>query len=266
MTTTLTGRTVLVPDSASVTGGALAALVEAGARPLVVPLIEARPVPDRSRLDAALRAIRDGQYGWLAVTSAASVRMLSARAPIVFADEPDLVGLRGPIRASRTRVAAVGDATGRVLAALGIRCVLPERGSGPVALIGPMLCSADGSAVLVARGNLVGPSLPDALRGNGVTVDEVVTHITVRGEDPPARARASWVAGLVDAVLLTSPRAVRGMVDRLGPPLDGMVVGCIDQATADVATASGVHVDTISTEPTAPGLVEALRVTFEELG
>lgn len=260
---TMSGRTVLLPDSALTTNGALAALLDVGARPLVVPLAEARPVGRTARLDQALTAMAQGRYGWLALSSAASVRMLDARARTLFASDRQLSGLRSLTKVGRLRAASVGQATEAALAALGIRPLVPERGSGPAALIGPLLCSVTGDAqVLFARGNLVGPALAGALRGGGITVDEVVTHVTVREEDPPATATAAWVCGLVDAVLLTSPKAVRGMIDRLGPPRAGMVVGCMDGVTAEVARASGVKVDVVGTSPTVSCLVTALEDAF----
>ncbi len=259
----MSGRTVLLPDSALTTNGALAALLDVGARPLVVPLAEARPVGRTTRLDQALTAMRDRRYGWLALSSAASVRMLDARAATLFADDRRLSGLSNLVKAGRMKVASVGQATEAALTALGVRPLVPERGSGPAALIGPLLCSVRGDTqVLFARGNLVGPALTGALRGGGVTVDEVVTHTTVREEDPPATATAAWVSGVVDAVLLTSPKAVRGMIDRLGPPRAGMVVGCMDEVTAEVARTSGVRVDVIGTSPTVTALVDALEDSF----
>ena len=260
--TSMSGRTVLVPDSALTTNGALAALLDVGARPLVVPLSEARPVGSTTRLDQALTALGDGRYGWLALSSAASVRMLDARARTLFASDRHRAGLRRLVRTGRLRVAAVGQATEAALTALDVHTLVPERGSGPAALIGPLLGSATGTRVLFARGNLVGPALVGALRGGGIDVDEVVTHITLRDEDPPATTAAAWVSGLVDAVLLTSPRAVRGMIDRLGPPRDGIVVGCMDGVTAEVARASGVRVDVVGTSPTVISLVDALEDAF----
>ncbi len=261
--TRMSGRTVLLPDSALTTNGALAALLDVGARPLVVPLAEARPVGRTTRLDQALTAMAAGRYGWLALSSAASVRMLDARARTLFAGDRQQPGLRSLVKSGRVRVASVGQATETALAALGIRALVPERGSGPAALIGPLLCSVTGDdQVLFARGNLVGPALAGALRGGGITVDEVVTHITVREEDPPATATAAWARGQVDAVLLTSPKAVRGMIDRLGPPRAETVVGCMDTVTADTARASGVRVDVVGTTPTVTSLVDALEDRF----
>jgi uroporphyrinogen-III synthase len=259
----MSGRTVLLPGSALNTNGALAALLDVGARPLVVPLAEARPVGSTARLDQALTALAEGRYGWLALSSAASVRMLDARARTLFASQRRLSGLRDLTKAGRLRVASVGRATEAALTALGIRPLVPERGSGPAALIGPLLCSVtDDARVLFARGNLVGPALTGALRGGGVKVDEVVTHVTIREEDPPATATAAWASGLVDTVLLTSPKAVRGMIDRLGPPRSGMVVGCMDGVTAEVAWASGVRVDVVGPSPTVTALVDALESSF----
>jgi hypothetical protein len=153
--TSMSGRTVLVPDSALTTNGALAALLDVGARPLVVPLSEARPVGSTTRLDQALTALGDGRYGWLALSSAASVRMLDARARALFASDRHRAGLRRLVRTGRLRVAAVGQATEAALTALDVHTLVPERGSGPAALIGPLLGSATDARVLFARGNLV---------------------------------------------------------------------------------------------------------------
>jgi uroporphyrinogen-III synthase len=261
----LSGRIVLLPDGVSSTGGALTELVKAGARPLVVPLIEVRPVADHRLLDAALRSIRDGAYQWLAVSSAASVRALDERAQVLFGDDPATSWLLGLTRTGGMRVAAAGRPTVAALVALGIEPLSPERGAGPASLIGPLLSQGQGTSVLFARDDLAGPSLAGALRGGGLLVSEVVTHIAMRSQDPSPATVAAWGAGKVDAVMLTSPRAVHGMIDRLGPPRADVVVGCVDDATADAARSSGITVHTVGRAPTVQALVTALGNRFSDL-
>lgn len=265
MTGALRGRTVLIPDSAIGTSGVLTALVSVGARPLIAPLSQARPVRDFSLVDDALQAIRAGRYGWLAVASAAAVRILDQRAQTLFASEPVLANLLSLVAVGNLRVAAVGTSTVAVLRALGIEPATPLRGSGPVALLAPLLADADGSRVLFARGNLVGPALVGGLRGCSINVDEVVTYMTARDEAPPSAVISAWSTGQVDAVLLTSPKDVRGLVDRLGPPPPRTKVACSDRETAGTATSYGIRVDAVGSLPSVSALVQALNQETDQL-
>jgi uroporphyrinogen-III synthase/uroporphyrinogen III methyltransferase/synthase len=253
----LAGCTVLVPGSAATSAGALAALLEVGAQPLVVPLIETRPGPDQAAVDAALAGLAAGRYQWLAVTSAAAVRMLDARARAWSAGTGP-GSLAQVLAAGTVRAAAVGPATARALRALGVEPLVPAQGSGAAALVGPLAAAARGTRVLFARGDLAGPALVGGLRGSGVEVEDVVAYVTSAAPALPAGVVAAWSGGKVRAVLLTSPSTAHALVDRLGPPPPGTAVACIGPTTARAARDLALRVDVVSPEPTAAALVGAL--------
>ncbi len=246
----LAGLRVLVPRPASGSADAEAALREAGAEPVVVPLVRTEPVDDPTALDAALADLRAGRYAWLAVTSAAAVGALVGRA--LESAEPlgDVVG--------RTRVAAVGPATARALATVGVTADLVG-GSGARALAEAWPAPEPaGARVLFARGDLAGPELVDGLRAAGWAVDDVVAYRTVPAGPAPDEVVAEWREGSIAAALLTSPSTVRALASRLGPPPAGVLLACIGPTTADAARAAGLPVAVVAPERTVTALVGAL--------
>lgn len=244
-------RTVLVPGTAGSAAHAVQALDAAGAVPRVVPFVQTVPPATTAPLDAALAALTAGRFGWVAVTSAAAVRSLDARAR-------ELAGTGLAQVLGAVRVAAVGTATAAALADLGVPALVPSHGAGAQALVGPLVQAARGTRVLFARGDLAAPVLTDALRAAGIEVEDVVVYRTVPAAPPPADLVRDWAAGRVDAVLLGSPSTARAVLDALGPPPAGTVIACLGPTTAAAARRLGLHVDVLSPTPTLPALVSAL--------
>jgi len=251
----IAGWTVLVPRPAGVASPAAAALATAGARALVVPLIETVPPDDPTELDDLLLALGSGWYAWLAVTSAAAVPVLVDRAAEVGQPLPELVADGG------VRVAAVGPGTARALEAVGLHVDLrPSGASTADALLAAWPApAADAPAhVLFPRGDLAAATLADGLRARGWEVDDVVAYRTVRAAPPPDEVRRAWSDGSIRAALLTSASTVRALVDALGAPPDGTLLVAIGPSTARQAERLGLPLAAVATEQTMTGLVDAL--------
>ncbi|HEY1155849.1 MAG TPA: uroporphyrinogen-III synthase, partial [Arthrobacter sp.] len=108
----LGGVRVLVTRSPERSAALVAALRDAGATPVLLPLIDFERAPDQHALDVACDALAAGAFDWLVVSSATSVHVLKEKA----AER----GLRlDRLVPSRTRIAAVGPATHRLLEAGG---------------------------------------------------------------------------------------------------------------------------------------------------
>lgn len=257
----LAGRTVLVPGTAETAAGALTALRGAGATALVVPLIETVAPPDTGPIDRAMRSLAAGGYQWLAVTSAAAVRVLDDRlhAAPAWGKAGSLAEL---LATGRVRCAAVGPGTARALAARGVEPLVPVHGTGAFALVGPLAAAARGNRVLFARGDLAGTALIGGLRGSGVIVDDVVAYLTTRADEPGPDVVAAWSQGRVDAVLLTSPSTAQAVLDRLGEPSPGTMVACIGPTTAQAANELGLTVHVVSPAPTTSALVDAVAAAL----
>ncbi|OZB50728.1 MAG: hypothetical protein B7X40_01290 [Cellulomonas sp. 14-74-6] len=250
MTGPLEGLRVLVPRPASGSADAEAALRVAGAEPVVVPLVRTEAVDDPTVLDAALADLRAGRYAWLAVTSAAAVGALVGRALESAEALGDVV--------ARTKVAAVGPATARALATVGVTAdLVGTSGARALADAWPTPDVA-GARVLFTRGDLAGPELVDGLRAGGWAVDDVVAYRTVPAGPAPDDVVAAWRDGSISAALLTSPSTVRALAARLGPPPSGTLLACIGPTTADAARDADLPVAVVAPERTMTALVGAL--------
>lgn len=250
MTGPLEGLRVLVPRPASGSADAEAALRAAGAEPVVVPLVRTEAVDDPTVLDVALADLRAGRYAWLAVTSAAAVGALVGRALESAEALGDVVG--------RTKVAAVGPATARALATVGVTAdLVGTSGARALADAWPTPDVA-GARVLFTRGDLAGPELVDGLRAGGWAVDDVVAYRTVPAGPAPDDVVAAWRDGSIAAALLTSPSTVRALAARLGPPPSGTLLACIGPTTADAARDAALPVAVVAPERTMTALVGAL--------
>jgi hydroxymethylbilane synthase len=184
--------------------GALAdALRARGLEPIVIPTIELRPAAPGGALDAAVADLPS--YAWVVVTSAAGADAI--------ADATARVG----VDLATARVAAVGAATADALAARGAPATfVPARTSGLG--IGDELPIAPGDRVLLARADAAGTDLPGRLRARAAVVEEVAAYQTVEApESARAPLRALFAAGGVDAIVLASGSAARGLLALLGP-------------------------------------------------
>ncbi len=281
----LDGLTVLVPRAKEQAGTLSELLRQRGAQPLEVPAIEIRSVSSTAELDRAVALLARGFYDWVVLTSVNGVAAVRARVeaagrdahalgtggagagaggsgvprpegpgadPTVAAGPPDGSGLR------RTRVAAVGPATEKALAAWGLQ---PD-------LVPPVATTADlGSVfppgpgeVLLTRADIANPELREALLAKGWRTDEVVAYHTVPLDRMDGEARRRLDAGEVDWVAFTAPSTITGFVRAYGgPPPSDVGIAAIGPVTAAAADAAGMRVAVTATEHTIPGLVAAIE-------
>lgn len=257
-TAPLSGLTVLVPRETPGPDPLVIALHAAGARPLVVPLIRIVPPVDPTELDDALLALEVGYYGWVAVTSAATVPVLVDRA--------EHAGRTLAAVLDGVRVAAVGGSTARALRDVGVRVdLVPTGRSSAAALLAAWPPAGDAtSRVLLPMGDLAAPALGDALTAHGWPVDTVVAYRTVPGPAPEQDVREAWAAGAVDAVLLTSGSTARNLLTLLGAPPTGTLVCGIGTSTEAEARRAGIEVAAVAEDQTPSGLVAALAAAVAE--
>lgn len=244
----LARRRVLVTRPRAQSGPLVARLRALGAEAIAVPTIGIAGPRAGGPLDAALRRLAD--YDWVVVTSANGARACRVRARALGAD------LRGP----RPRWAAVGPATARALRAAGVAvAMMPSRFLTEA--IAEEVPVAAGDRVLLPRTEAAPPGLAQALRRRGAVVDEVVAYRTVIA---PPRSRPRLHAAIhrgVDAVVLTSPSTVHGLVRLLGDrrgALGRAAIACIGPVTATAAIEEGLRPAVVAGEHTVDGLLDAL--------
>lgn len=242
----LAGTSVVVTRPRDRAAPLCRALADAGARVLELATIDPAP-PEDGGLALAAAACRAADYQWIAFTSANAVHRFTAH----LRDGRDL---------GRARLAVVGPATAEALAQHGLVAdLVPERASAE-GLVEALGGAPEGGRVLFPRAAAAREVLAEGLRAAGWAVDEVVAYRTVEGAHPLA-ALADEV-GRADAVVFTSPSAVRGYLasrddaDRAlpWPP----VVACIGEVTASAARRAGVARPWVASSPTPEDLVAAL--------
>ena len=268
----LGGVRVLVTRSPERSAALVAALQEAGATPVLLPLIDFERAPDQHALDVACDALAAGAFDWLVVSSATTVHVLMEKA----AER----GLRlDQLVPAGTRVAAIGPATRRLLETGGLDVTLTPDGEQSAA--GLLTVWPGGGKVLLPQADIAAPTLAEGLAAAGGAVTAVTAYRTVdypaaaerrlavqpedagAGPYPPSyslltpeTAAADIAEGRIAAVIAASPSAVR-RVAGLGP-LGGCRLVAIGRSTADQAAAMGLDVAAVAAEPTPGGLVAAV--------
>ena len=205
MTGALRGARVLVPRDGSWGARVAAEVDRRGGVPVVAPLIASAPPRDEASRDRAFAALAAGEYSWLFVTSAASVEQLTAR------------GVRIP---ATTRIAAVGPATARAVAASGAEVSFVPLGESSAAAMAAQWCAGrtpdTAGRSLVVRSDLATAVISDELTLRGFAVDVCIAYRTV-GVDLPREVASSLARGTIDVVLLTSLSVARELRRQVGP-------------------------------------------------
>ncbi|MEP6759471.1 MAG: uroporphyrinogen-III synthase [Actinomycetota bacterium] len=244
----LAGRTIVITRPVERAERLVNQLDQRGARVLVAPAIQLRPVRSAT-LATALDDLAAGGFTWIVLTSPATVRMLDERL-----DAP------GDVRAL---VAAVGEGTAAAFKRWSRRqpALVPK--AFTVEALARTFPRGQGR-VLCARADIAPDGLEDALTEKGWTPTRVDAYRTTFPKTLPAEARAALRAGAVDAITFTSASTVRGFIGALGATgLRGRPkVVCIGPVTAREARAHGLTVHAVAKPHTTDGLVEALERVF----
>lgn len=294
----LAGKTVVLTRSPDRAKSLLEALSARGARGWLFPVIDFETPADTRPLEDALRALQQGKFDWLMITSVTTVRALAVRAAALSLDPPSMNQLSlNQLVLPGTRVAAVGPAVARVLEAEGIRVDLVPTGEQSArgllqswaalsAAATGIPAAADSSpAVFLPQADIAYPTLREGLRELGAKVRVVEAYCTVnypadsarRLFEPgfedrapivlvPADFRREHGAGGVDALVLTSPSAARRVSTEAGRLADSVQVIAIGRPTAEEAAGLGLRVAAVAPEPTPAGIISALEQAFVDGG
>ncbi|MBX7445362.1 MULTISPECIES: uroporphyrinogen-III synthase [unclassified Arthrobacter] len=275
----LSGARVLVTRSPERSAALVEALSAAGAKPVLLPLIDFERAPDQHALDVACDALAAGAFDWLVASSATTIHVLTGKA------KERGLGL-GQLVPAATRIAAIGPATRRLLEAEGLSVALAPAGEQSAA--GLLAVWPGGGKVLLPQADIAAPALAEGMSAAGSAVTAVTAYRTVDypaaaerrlavpmedahdgGQPPsyslltPETAAADIRAGRINAVIAASPSAVR-RISGLAP-LSACRLVAIGRSTADQATALGLPVAAVAAEPTPEGLVAAVARALNPL-
>ena len=202
MTQGLLRRTVLVTRPAQQAAALAQAIQTAGGSAYVFPALEIEAVPPAA-LSEPLARLAGADSVIFISPNAAQFGMAAIRAG-------------GSLPASTQRF-AVGPGTARALAEQGVTDVITPDGQDSEALLAlPQLHAVAGKRVVIVRGVGGRPLLADTLRARGATVDYLECYRRVRPEADATALLASWQAGGIDAVTVTSAETLHNLAAMLG--------------------------------------------------
>lgn len=244
----LDGARVVVTRSTQQSGKLSTLLRERGAEVIEVPTIAIEPPDSWAGVDDAVRRLFQGEFEWVAFTSANAVQRFFSR-----------LGCMPAEVFTKTKVAAVGSATRALLNEHGVGVDLVPDSFTAVA-IAQSLGEGSGT-VLLPRAAEVPEDMALALQAAGWKTHEVAAYRTVpaeRGEQADIVA-----SGEFDIITFTSASTVAGftgMFPDAPAVVEGKIVACIGPVTASACRDAGLTVDVEASEHTAEGLVDALAV------
>lgn len=246
----LFGMRVLVTRSRQQASALSAALREAGAEPVEVPTIAIEPLTAYGVLDDALERL--STYGWAVFTSVNAVEAVFARLEAVGRDTRAFAGVK---------IAAMGPATAKALAARGLRAdYVPERFTTQDVADGFRAYDVNKRRVLLPRADIAPRTLPEALAAQGAQVDDVPAYRNVTPDGAAAQARELLLEG-VDALTVASSSAVHNLVSLLDNDVSALrdvAIASIGPETSKAVREAGLQVAVEAAEHTIPGLVAAL--------
>ncbi len=240
----LAGRRILLTRAEEDCAAWARRLLALGAQPLTLPCIACE-----SLLDAGTRRAFEGacaRADWMALGSPRAVRA---------AARMHSSSVRRP------RVAAVGARSARACRELLGRVDLVADGSGEAGLARALAAELErthaASPIVFAPGTADPQrALEQALEPLGARVERLALYRTHSAA--PREPRVELHALELDAVLLASPSAARGLANCARVP-DELALYAIGASTARAADAVGLRVRATATRPDLEGLLELLR-------
>jgi len=254
----MTGQRVLVTRAAEDCAAWASRLADAGAVPLMLPCIECRPIREpnvKARLAEALP-----KTDWLVLTSrrgAEATRQMIEAIDWSPADNEALAAIR---------IATVGPATAAAAASLPGQVVLVAP-SGTARSLAEALAArlhtdtASGPPrvrprCLIAVAENAGNILEENLKQAGAACVRLDVYRT-QPAAPATRKQALSELG-ADKILLASPSAVTGLVNRLELDAAAEILS-IGPSTTRAARAAGLTVTAEAARPSLEGLMEAMQ-------
>ncbi len=253
--TSLAGKRIVVTRAVHQAGEMIDLLRQAGARPVLYPCLDIRPPEDTGPLDAALRAVANGQYDRLVLTSANTVHILAER---LAALELSLEGFDAAVVGPKTAEAA------ETLLGVDVTLVAREHVAESLA---DELSPATGQRLLLPQSAIARPLLAERLRAAGAQVAVVEAYQTGLGQGGEPLP-ALLAAGRIDAITFTSSSTVTNFLERLDKEdgqrrhLTGVCLAAIGPVTAATMVDAGLAVDVMPGEYTLAGLLTALETYF----
>jgi uroporphyrinogen-III synthase len=201
----LAGKRVVVTRAVEQSQSLADALREAGAEPVLLPLVAFAPPDNSTDLDSCLK--NSSRFDWVFFTSQNALRAVQQHCASL--------GLPLQQAFAGVRIAAVGPATAEAVTAAGLAVNFISRIHNGVALAEELASQLQGKRVFLPRSDRANAELIEALKRFGAQVTPVVAYKTVSPNSDSPKAHETLRAG-ADAILFFSPSAVHHLRDLLG--------------------------------------------------
>jgi uroporphyrinogen III methyltransferase/synthase len=230
-------------------------LVELGAKPIELPVIDIQSLTDNPELEVAISNL--AQYQWIIFTSANGVEAFFKRLHSHKLDARALQGLK---------IGVIGPATAQTLEQNGIiPDYLPKVFTTEGLLAGFRNIHIAGQRFLLPRADIADKELTAGLTRLGAQVQDVAVYKTTPGLGTAAQIKKLFRSGEIDVVTFASSSTVSNLMAALensNMSLNGVKVACIGPKTADMAVKAGLKVDILAEQQTIQSLVEAIEKYF----
>jgi uroporphyrinogen-III synthase len=254
----LANRRVLITRTRQQASELASQLAALGAQTVTIPTIEIAPPTSFCALDAALACL--SCYDWLLFTSANAVHAFQQRAECL------------SIQPHPCRIAAIGPATAKAVADLGLR---PQRDTILVppqyvaeSLAEALTPHAAGQTFLLVRAEEARDILPDTLTAAGahVTIAPAYRNVTPPEAIPSLQALFAAATTPPDAITFTSSSTARNLLALLETAAitlpSTVVLASIGPITSATLRELGYEPTVEAAEPTVPALAEAIANHF----
>ena len=248
----LFGRRIGITRPAAQAGPVIERVLELGAEPVLVPTIQILPPDDWTPVDAALARLNE--FDWVVFTSVNGVEAFLGRLWETGGDAR---------RLGRSRIAAIGPATGKSLRRFGLRPDLVPPAFRAESLAEELRPHVSGKRVLWARADRGREILTQALSQAGAVVEPLIVYRNVDLPSlPPAelgrleRGELDWIAlgspSIAESLLALCTEAARNQLGRRTR------LASISPVTTAHAQQLGLVIAAEATEYTWDGLLDAI--------
>src|SRR5258708_7563341 len=201
----LAGKRVVVTRAAEQSQPLMEALRNAGAEPVLLPLLAFAPPDDPGQLDACLK--NSAQFDWMFFTSQNALRAVQQRCAMLELSLPTVF--------DGVKIAAVGPATAEAVTDAGLPVSFISRIHNGVALAEELASEVQGKRIFLPRSDHANPELIAVLERFGAQVTPVVAYKTVSPNSDSPDTQESLLRN-VDTILFFSASAVHHRCELLG--------------------------------------------------
>jgi uroporphyrinogen-III synthase len=253
----LAGKRVVVTRALEQSQSLVDALRDAGAEPVLLPLLAFAPPDDFSELDDCLK--HGTQFDWVFFTSQNALRAVQQRC----------IGLGLPLNQAfaGVKIGCVGPATVDAVQAAGLSVTHRSEIHSGQGLAEALVATVKGKRIFLPRSDRANPELAETLTLDGALVKSVIAYKTVVPKLNSPQTLEKLFRGGTDAILFFSPSAAHSLRDILGSDRfrelgQGVAFVAIGPVTEQALVKEGIGRILVSADTTVSAIVAVLAKFF----